>query len=290
MEDERQTTATELFEAGEPMEAKAEQIAAAKLEGERVQQYDAETLNLATDLAEELELAKAEMMRLKGLHDGQKKIYVGLSEELGQLMLFRKANRHARSIGRQMTISEVVEQTDASTAPADDEAADDDGLWKTVPIACLVKYGLTEKDVKLMVAGELKAGGSQPVTTLGELQLFGQPYPGNPSYTRTIQDLKGCGEMAVTRLADANLKFWSAWNHHLHAEMLDPARRQDTDFWKTWKLSNPTEPAYGNATAPGTGGEAAAAAAANDPDATAFDGEEGPFYDKFAGQSTGPVA
>ena len=300
------------FTAGESMDPTDEQMAAAKLEQDRLAWYDTSTLESATQLAEEVQAAKDETLRLKGEHDSQKKIWTGLAEELGQYMLTRKAQRHARPV-RQMTIDEVISETDHAAGPADPQS---DDLWKGVPIAALEQFGLNPKDIEHLLGGALKAGGTHPVTTLGELVLFATPYPGNPSFTRTIGDIKGLGQAAVDRLATANEKFWAAWGSHLEAE-LKSGEHADKVFWAAWKtfyantVATPKpEAAHADPRQPGTAGQDSGDVvpgvpaadlhrladdggipcpepAAEPVVAAAPAGEEGPFFNKFASKPAG---
>ncbi len=297
------------FKAGNDLSPEQEALAAKVVEDERLLKYDAESLLQINALADEVEEARVEMTGLRAKHDDAKKIHTGKAAELTELILSRKTKRHERPV-RQLTIDDVQQQPEPATIADGKPVEHEDKSWRTVPIQALVKYGLKDKDVEKLLAGELKGGGSKPITDLGELVDFATPYPGNPSFARTIADLKGLGQAAVDRLAEANDKFWAAWSHHLQHEMMTPAERNDAEFWKLWNGHNAKkakpEVAHADAPAPGVAaggaepGDAGAAGAAPAPvelHRLADDGgiaepaphaapadDEGPFYGKFATQ------
>jgi hypothetical protein len=71
------------------------------------------------------------------------------------------------------------------------------------------KYGLTEKDVEKLAAGETRHHGVHPLYTYGDVGRFVKdPQTG---FERRLTDIKGLGEAAYNRWLDAELKFQQDW-------------------------------------------------------------------------------
>jgi hypothetical protein len=103
----------------------------------------------------------------------------------------------------------IIDAEDAETAAAEKGIPED--LFKQFPIERWTRFGLTEKDVEKLHAGDIKGGGTCPIVTLGDLQTFIAPNSATPNFTRYYGDIKGIGEAGVTRIQDAELKFWEWW-------------------------------------------------------------------------------
>lgn len=88
-------------------------------------------------------------------------------------------------------------------------------LWMEFPIeaARWGDWGLGVKDVEKLNAGITKESGTHPMATMGDVQRFITPNPANPGFARTIKDIKGFGEAAMKRWAEAELKFWAWWKN-----------------------------------------------------------------------------
>jgi len=199
---------------------------------EYLARYDAETLQLVTAMGAVVDSKEKEHLDLKAAAAEAKKVYDGKVIELRQLIKNRESGKSKQPPVRQLTIDSALppdarpaanadpgaEPVNFSKAAEDEQRAFFDQLVKKFPISRWKEFGLTDADVKKLTEGELKSGGPHPITTVGDLQSFVNPYPDNPSFTRGYADIKGLGKVAVDRISDAELAFWAAWNSRLAAD------------------------------------------------------------------------
>jgi hypothetical protein len=86
-------------------------------------------------------------------------------------------------------------------------------LWQQYPLTAerWERFGLTSKDVEKLNSGETKHHGTHPMLLLGDVTRFITPDPSNPSYSRTLKDVKGMGDSAYDRWTEAETRFWAWW-------------------------------------------------------------------------------
>lgn len=101
----------------------------------------------------------------------------------------------------------------ATQAEEAKQPSTDPELWRQYPIERWTEFGLTAKDVERLAAGEIKSGGSHPIATVGDLNLFVTPNPSCPSYARGYKDIKGIGAAGCDRISDAETRFWAWWGN-----------------------------------------------------------------------------
>ncbi|HEY1190447.1 MAG TPA: hypothetical protein VGE74_22630 [Gemmata sp.] len=84
-------------------------------------------------------------------------------------------------------------------------------LWRAYPVENWTRFGLTEKDVEKLAAGEIKREtGRSPIVTVGDLSDFSKPSANG--WTRKLADIKGIGTAGADRISDGETKFWGWWN------------------------------------------------------------------------------
>lgn len=194
--------------------------------------YDAETQQVTTRLLSEKYEIESEIETLKTKAAASRAEMKAKERELKNHHEERVRQRGHQPPVRQLTIDSALppdarpaanadpgaEPVNFSKAAEDEQRAFFDQLVKKFPISRWKEFGLTDADVKKLTEGELKSGGPHPITTVGDLQSFVNPYPDNPSFTRGYADIKGLGKVAVDRISDAELAFWAAWNSRLAAD------------------------------------------------------------------------
>lgn len=105
----------------------------------------------------------------------------------------------------------------ATSSPAAASASESgwypDDLWKRFPLRKWLDlgFGLTENDVKIFEAGDMKEGRSAfPMRTIGDVSKYTEPMEGS-GFQRRLTDLKGLGKSSLERYETAQEKFWSWW-------------------------------------------------------------------------------
>lgn len=112
-------------------------------------------------------------------------------------------------LGDVATIRMAIQELIDCERPAPNPIPDD--LWREYPVAAWVKFGLTEKDVEKLAAGEIKREtGRSPIVTVGDLSDFSKPSVNG--WTRKLADIKGIGPGGADRISDAETRFWGWWN------------------------------------------------------------------------------
>lgn len=166
--------------------------------------YDAETLRLINEADEQEDRLEAEYDDLHEQTAIAKKEYEKAVKGNRNLRRERKASR-----GKKDLFTGVKD--DAQTTPS---AASEDRLAELqmkYPLTAekWTKYGLTEKDVQKLSAGETRHHGVHPLYTYGDIGRFVKdPATG---FERRLTDIKGLGEAAYNRWLDAELKFQQDW-------------------------------------------------------------------------------
>lgn len=90
-------------------------------------------------------------------------------------------------------------------------------LWRAYPIDRWTRYGVSEKDVERLAAGEVKKTGERyPIATVGDLSNFSKPT--GSGWTMGYADIKGIGPGGADRISDAEAQFWAAWANGLDVE------------------------------------------------------------------------
>jgi hypothetical protein len=75
-----------------------------------------------------------------------------------------------------------------------------------------LEWGLTRKDVEKLNEGAVKKDDRcQPLTNLGDVVRFITPNPSNPSFARSLADVKGFGPKGFERWETAHAAFWGWW-------------------------------------------------------------------------------
>jgi len=184
--------------------------------------YDAETVLLVNDKNSTVSELEAQWEELHGEASVAKKEFEKAAEELRVLIRDRQANRgKPRQLGlfdgvNTSEPTQTANRVDAGNAtdvvteakPVDPRA----DLWMKYPITIerWKRFGLTAKDVEKLNSGETKNHGTHPIVVLGDVSNFITPNPANPSYARTLKDVKGFGDAAYDRWCEAETQFW-AW-------------------------------------------------------------------------------
>lgn len=105
-----------------------------------------------------------------------------------------------------MTLAELADACANAQPPADLSE-----LWRDYPIERWTRFGLTDKDVERLAAGEVKHQTQRrPIVTVGDLSHFSAPTAGG--FSHGYQDVKGIGTAGAARIAGAETKFWQWWN------------------------------------------------------------------------------
>lgn len=117
-------------------------------------------------------------------------------------------------------VQEVIDRETAVVAadPEPDAApAIPEGLWREYPIERWDRFGITQKDIDKLAAGEVKREtGRRPIRTVGDLSEFTTPTASG--YSRGYADVKGIGPGGADRISEAEMRFWAWWKNGGDAE------------------------------------------------------------------------
>lgn len=174
--------------------------------------YDAETVRLANEKTAEIAAYENEWDDLHAQAALAKKQFENATDELRALI---RSRADERGKAPQKTLFDdvsdnVVSGTDKPANSTQSDKRND--LWTIYPITFerWERFGLTAKDVEKLNSGETKNHGTHPILVLGDVSNFITPNPSNPSYARTLKDVKGFGDAAYDRWCEAETQFW-AW-------------------------------------------------------------------------------
>lgn len=177
--------------------------------------YDAETVRLVNEKNAEVEAYEAEWDDYHAQAALAKKQFENAGDELRALIRTRADDRGKAP---QKTLFDDVSDnvaTDSGMSAKSTQTTQSDvrsDLWRQYPITIerWERFGLTAKDVEKLNSGETKNHGTHPILVLGDVSSFITPNPANPSYARTLKDVKGFGDAAYDRWCEAETQFW-AW-------------------------------------------------------------------------------
>lgn len=203
---------------------------------EQLSIYDAETARIVDEKNELVAEMEAAFDEAHATASSRKKRFEATVDELRAMIRERKANRGKAPPKVQATIP--FEEAE----PKGKLAEVLENLWKEYPITAerWTRWGLTDKDIEKLNAGETKDQGTHPILVYGDVQKFITPNPANPSFARTLKDFKGFGDKGMDRWQEADTAFWKWWSNGGNME-----------FAAEKGFSN------GDATAAGTGSEGA---------------------------------
>ena len=192
---------------------------------ERLAAYDSETTAHLNGLRAESQEIGTRYRDAKQITADLKKEHEVSLTRIGDYIDERKKYRGQQPKAVQATILDLAPVKDAKALPqpaapqvalpaSDGKPAwFPEDLWKKVPIEDALK-GATAKDLEALRGGKLKGGESfTPINDFGGVNAFSTPYPSNPAFTRTYKDIKGIGDAAAERLADAEMDFWKRWKN-----------------------------------------------------------------------------
>jgi hypothetical protein len=176
-----------------------------------VDPYDLETNRLVLESSKVVTERETDFETYKAAAKAAKEAFEDAVEDLRKLIRKRNDDKNATK----GTLFEepreprrgTCTENDGQTLPIDAD------LWKRYPITAerWERWGVTEKDVEKLNAGESKKHGTNPIITLGDLTRFICPDPSNPGFARALRDIKGFGDAACERWAQAETKFWAWW-------------------------------------------------------------------------------
>lgn len=173
-------------------------------------QYDRQTVELVSAKSSYADACERDYNSAHKVAQAKKKTSEAADAALRSLIRDRAENRTKKPQPKQKSLLDLKP-----------EAEPESDLWKQYPITAerWERFGLTARDCELMNGGEVKGNSPAfPITTFGDVACFCQPNPNNPSYNRSLADLKGFGEAAVDRFAAAQEKFFAWWEEKGEAE------------------------------------------------------------------------
>jgi hypothetical protein len=177
---------------------------------EELAEYDANSRTLIDQAEIAVSESEANYLAAKETASEAKK---ELEADEGRLRKLIRERRDQRGRKPDPTLLDHAGKSEADTDTALEAPGDGipEDLYKQYSIAEWTKFGLTEKDVEKLSAGDLKSGGTAPIRTIGDLQTFSQPNPDQPTYTRNYTDIKGIGQAGADRISEAETNFWGWW-------------------------------------------------------------------------------
>ena len=176
----------------------------AEAEKKRLEEYDKQTLKMVNEGEQKLREFESEWSIRHEAASTAKKRFEAAEEEFRDMIAMRREERGKKP----------VKNLFSDAKSPDIQLGQDDDAWKTYPLtfANWDRFGLTEKDIEKLNAGETKKHGSHPLLVLGAVTRFITPDPNSPGgYARTLKDIKGFGDAAVDRWASAEEQFWAWW-------------------------------------------------------------------------------
>lgn len=191
------------------------EIDKAEAERIRLEEYDRETLRIINQLEEEVRDDESYWQDLHSNAQSAKKVFEAAEANLRQMIRSRRENREKPPEQTLFTGSKAAPIELGNNATPATVGQVDENLWQKYPI-CFEqweRFGLTKSDCEKLNSGETRKHGTHPMTSLGDVTRFITPDPANPSYARTLKDVKGFGDAAMERWTEAELKFWNHWNN-----------------------------------------------------------------------------
>lgn len=222
-------------------------------EAARLAEYDIETARIISEEERKVSALEAQWEALHTEASIAKKQFEAARDDMRDMI---RERTYKRGQPPERTLFDGVKddepETPAGTVPED--------LWRQFPLARFTQFGLTDKDIEKLAAGETKSHGTHPLIVLGDVTRFITPDASNPAYARTLKDVKGFGDAAMERWTDAETKFWDWWRNKGGEREFAIEKGVLTDA---------------DATPAGDGGEGAGGGEAG-PDAEAADGTDAP--------------
>lgn len=181
------------------------EMVAAKEEAERLAEYDIETARIISEEERKVSALESQWEALHTEASIAKKQFESARDDMRNLI---RERAYKRGQPPERTLFDGVK--DEPEAPA---GTVPDDLWRQFPLAKFSQFGLTDKDIEKLAAGETKSHGTHPLILLGDVTRFITPDASNPAYARSLKDIKGFGDAAVERWTDAETRFWDWWKN-----------------------------------------------------------------------------
>ncbi len=227
---------------------------------EALAEYDQETARLVMETEREVSELEAVSVEKHAEASLAKKAFEARRDKARAEIREREANRGKKDLFTGVKGGIPVGQDATSPQPSEDRLYELSQLYP-LDFAHWEEFGLTEKDVEKLNAGETKHHGSIPLRTLGDVSRYTNP--AKDGYERRLTDIKGIGPGAFERWEAANLQFWQAWPN---GKAVKFAAEIGYDLG--------TQEAAGEAQPDAGGGDARADGAAGDGDPEAGEGAE----------------